>query len=168
MIILPAKDTLIESFGSNFFARPVGDGKEFTGEIFTPESWKDWVRDNGEITDLKVCIASPKTIQQEIRCWIIDGEPVTISQYRIGKRANYLNMDNNEEATLFARQMAKIFSPARAYCLDICLHEDEYKIVEIGCINHCGFYDANMSKLIQGLEKAYSPKIEKDGSKSNS
>lgn len=137
----------------NFFVRPVGDGKEFSGQIFTLRDWEDYVKDNNSLKGVKVLYASPKQTQQEIRCWIIDGEPVTMSQYTIGKRVNYLNMDNNEEAALFARKMAKIYQPARAFCLDICLYNDDYRIVELGCINHCGFYDANMGKLIDGLEK---------------
>lgn len=135
-----------------FFCRPVDDGKAFTGQVFTGPEWKDYAKDNKEIQDLKILIARPKNTQQEIRCWMIDGEPVTISQYKIGSRGNYLNMDHNEEAVIFARNMAKIYQPARAYCLDICLYNDEYHIVELGCINHCGFYDANMGKLIDGLE----------------
>jgi len=83
---------------------------------------------------------------------MIDGEPVTISQYKIGSRGNYLNMDHNDEAIIFAKKTAKIYQPDRAYCLDICLYNDEYYIVELGCINHCGFYDANMGKLIDSLE----------------
>jgi hypothetical protein len=134
------------------FIRPTGDGKQFTGQVFTREKWNEYARDNTSLKDILVVIAPPKRTQQEIRCWIVDGEPVTISQYRIGSRGNYLNMDHNQEAILFAKQMAKIYQPARAFCLDICLHEDEYKIVELGCINHCGFYDANMGKLIDALE----------------
>lgn len=136
-----------------FFARPLGDGKEFTGQTFNVEDWDEYTKDNSVLTeDVKILFAPIKTTQQEIRCWMIDGQPVTISQYKIGSRGNYLNMDHNDEAIIFARQMAKIYQPARAFCLDICLYDDEYKIVELGCINHCGFYDANMSKLIQGLE----------------
>lgn len=163
---LPAyKENMLNSDGSinfsgvilgiwdEYFIRPVGDGKEFTGQVFTGQQWTDYAKDNDSLKETKVLVASPKTTQQEIRCWMIDGEPITISQYKIGSRGNYLNMDHNEEAVLFARQMAKIYQPARAFCLDICLHDDEYKIVELGCINHCGFYDANMGKLIDGLEK---------------
>jgi hypothetical protein len=135
------------------FIRPVGDGKEFTGEVFTGAQWLEYAENNDSLKGIRVLTASPKTTQQEIRCWMIDGEPVTISQYKIGSRANYLNMDHNDEAIIFARKMSKIFQPARAYCLDICLYNDEYYIVELGCINHCGFYDANMGKLIDGLEK---------------
>ncbi len=158
--IYTIEDWKVESLNvaaNEFFARPLGDGKEFTGQIFSLKAWNDYVKDNSVLTpDTEIFFAPIKDpIQQEIRCWIVDGKPVTISQYKIGRRPNYLNMDNNEEAILFATKMAKIFSPAKAYCLDICLYQDEYKIVELGCINHCGFYDANMSKLIQALEVAY-------------
>lgn len=158
----------LESLTSNiildkFFARPVGDMKEFEGQTFTKAAWLDWIRDltnSNLLQDMnnktKVFMSTVKEpIQQEIRCWIVNDKLVTSSQYKIGNRVNYLNMDNNEEVTLFANQIAKIFSPAKAYCLDICLYQDEYKIVELGCINHCGFYDADMSKLIQALERAF-------------
>lgn len=147
-----ASPTMLLSPTEEKFIRPTGDGKEFTGQVFTGEEWNEYARDNMCLKDTLVVIAPPKNTQQEIRCWIVDGEPVTISQYKIGSRGNYLNMDHNEEAILFAKQMAKIYQPARAFCLDICLYQDEYKIVELGCINHCGFYDANMGKLIDGLE----------------
>lgn len=56
----------------------------------------------------------------------------------------------------YARDMARIYCPAKAFVLDICLYQDEYKIVEINCINCSGFYDADMSKLIQALENTFS------------
>lgn len=138
-----------------YFIRPLGDGKEFTGQLFDGEQWHDYTNNNVDLWEKcpNVLVASPKTTQQEIRCWMVDGEPVTISQYKIGSRGNYLNMDHNDEAVIFAKKMAKIFQPARAYCLDICLYNNEYFIVELGCINHCGFYDCNMGKLIDSLEK---------------
>ena len=128
-----------------FFARPTRDTKIFESKTFTDIC-----------NETKVLVSTPKdNIQQEIRCWIVDGEPVTMSQYKIGRRVNMLNMDNNQESYIFAKKMAKLFSPSRAYVLDICLYEDDYKIVEINCMNMSGFYDANMSKLIQSLEKTF-------------
>lgn len=162
--ILPLGAPIPTHLDKRFFARPTKDTKSFAGQVFTKYEWADWIRDltdsntkqslSEETKVLFATIQSP--IQQEIRCWMVKGKPATISQYKIGNRANFLNMDHNEEAILFATKMAKIFSPAEAFCLDICLYEDEYKIVELGCINHCGFYDANMSKLIQAIEEFYS------------
>jgi hypothetical protein len=146
-----------------YFIRPTRDTKIFESKVYFFEEWNGYVDEtitsnsfDKIAAETKIMYSTPKTLQQEIRCWIVDGEPVTMSQYKIGRRVNMLNMDNNEEAYIFAKKMAAIFSPSRAFVLDICLHEDEYKIVEINCINMSGFYDANMSKLIQSLEKAFS------------
>jgi hypothetical protein len=165
--IISVEDKLPEKLPYGFFARPTKDTKQFSGQVFTHHSWYEWIEnlENSNTkqnlsNETKVLVAPLKTTQQEIRCWIIDGEPVTMSQYKIGARVNYLNMDHNEEAYIFAKNMAKIYQPARAFVLDICLFNDDYKIVEINCINCSGFYDLNMSKLIQALENAFSPKDE--------
>lgn len=146
-----------------YFIRPTRDTKIFESKVYRVDEWNQYIEElekSGELEnvrkDTKMLYTSPKPdIQQEIRCWIVDGEPVTMSQYKIGKRVNMLNMDHNEEAYIFSKKMAKIFSPSRAFVLDICLYNDDYKIVEINCINMSGFYDANMSKLIQSLENAF-------------
>lgn len=145
-----------------YFIRPTRDTKIFTSQIYDFHDWNEYVDNTIESktidqirTKTKMLYCKPKTIQQEIRCWIVDGEPVTMSQYKIGRRVNMLNMDNNEESYIFAKQMAKLYSPSRVFVLDICLYEDEYKIVEINCANMSGFYDINMSKLIQSLENAF-------------
>lgn len=156
-------DDIPEDFPDFFFARPTKDTKQFSGQMFSKEKWGEW---NKEIVDsslqqtltaeTQILIAPLKNIQQEIRCWIVDGKPVTISQYKIGSRVVYQNMDNNEEAMIFAKQICKLYCPADAFVLDICLHDDDYKVVEINCINCSGFYDGDMSKLIQALEAKFS------------
>lgn len=162
-------DSVIRQFGHifstkfPFFIRPTRDTKTFESKVWEFEEWNDYVDETidsktfDQISkETKVMFCPPKYgIQQEIRCWIIDGEPVTMSQYKIGRRVNMLNMDHNEEAYIFSKKMAKIFSPSRAFVMDICLYNDDYKIVEINCINMSGFYDCNISKLIQSLEKAF-------------
>lgn len=151
-----------EDYPELFFARPTKDTKHFTGQVFSKQAWSDWNKDieNSNLkqnltSETKILIAPCKNIQQEIRCWIVDGKPVSISQYKIGNRVNYLNMDNNQEAVIFSRNMAKIYCPADAFVMDICLSDDEYKIVEINCINCSGFYDVDMSKLIQAIENKF-------------
>lgn len=163
-IVISAGDEVPDSIPYAFFARPTKDTKSFSGQCFTKDSWKEYVSELkatstlGQLTtETKILVAPLKSnIQQEIRCWIVDGKPVTISQYKIGNRVLYQNHDNNEEAMYFARDMCKLFCPAKAFVLDICLYQDEYKVVEINCINCSGFYDGDMSKLIQALEKAFS------------
>jgi hypothetical protein len=164
------KDAKIQEFdhirdwrAEEYFIRPTHDTKSFESNMYTEEQWNQYVhevKESGTLgqmrAETKVLYASVKRpIQQEIRCWVLDGKMVTCSQYRIGNRVNMLNLDNAGDIPLFIRDMCKIYTPARAFCMDICLYEDEYRIVELGCINHCGFYDADMSKLIQSLENTF-------------
>lgn len=161
-IVIKITDPMPEDLPYAFFARPTKDTKIFSGQCFTKDSWNEWVNEtlaNATTPDIvaesNILVAPLKTTQQEIRCWIINSEPVTISQYKIGSRVVYQNMDNNEEAYIYAKQMAKLFSPAKAFVLDICLYNDDYKVVEVNCINCSGFYDLNMSKLLQALENTF-------------
>jgi len=162
-VIQKASEPLPLQMPEYFFARPAKDTKSFSGSVFSKGAWEEYVTELqatstiGQLdAETKILFAPMKSgIQQEIRCWIVDGEPVTISQYKIGERVVYQNHDNNEEAYIFAKDMCKIYCPAKAFVLDICLYQDEYKVVEINCINCSGFYDGNMSKLIQALEKTF-------------
>lgn len=145
-----------------FFARPTKDTKAFSGQVFSREAWDEWSKEIEDSSlkqtldkETKILIAPIKTVQQEIRCWVVDGKPVTMSQYKIGSRVNYMNMDRNQEAEIFCTNMCKLYCPADAFVMDICLFEDDYKIVEINCINCSGFYDGDMSKLIQALESKF-------------
>lgn len=153
-------EKLPEYLPYTFFARPTRDTKVFSGSLFTTDSWNEWVNTTvasdvvKNITDeTRIFVASLKSfIQKEIRCWVVDDKVVTISQYKIGDRVIQQNYDHEQEAIDFAQQMVDIYSPSRAFVLDICLYKDQYKVVEINCINCAGFYDANMFKLIEALE----------------
>lgn len=145
-----------------FFARPTKDTKSFSGQLFSRDKWEGWQKDlaDSNLTqklndETEVMIAPLKDIQQEIRCWIVGGRVVTMSQYKSGCRLLQENMDNNDEAKAYAQKIADIYCPARAFVLDICLFNDEYKVVEINCINSAGFYKGNMSKLLQALEEEF-------------
>ena len=145
-----------------FFARPTMDSKAFTAKVYTSDEWNKYVEDAIEnratnyISDeTKVIISTPKNIQQEIRCWIVDGKVATSSLYKLGSRPLRKNYDDETAAIDFANKMCEIYQPARAFALDICLCGDEYKIVEINLINAAGFYKANIGKLIEALENSF-------------
>lgn len=161
--IIEAGDPIPEKLPHVFFARPTKDTKVFSGQLFTKDGWENYVKELkeggslGHITSQTKILMAPikDNIQQEIRCWIVDGQIVTMSQYKIGKRVVYQNQDNNEEVTIFVNKLLRKYQPAKAFVLDVCLYQDEYYVVEVNCINCSGFYDGDMSKLIQSLEKAF-------------
>jgi hypothetical protein len=61
----------------------------------------------------------------------------------------------DDEATEFCKKMIKVFQLAGAFVMDICLTDDEWKIIECGCIGSCGFYKSNIPKLLMSLEDYY-------------
>jgi hypothetical protein len=145
-----------------FFARPTKDAKLFTAAVYDRAEWTKYINATfaNETVDLikgqtKVVISSPKNIYQEIRCWVVGGKVVTISQYKLGSKVIQLNLDHDNDAMVFAQEMVDIYQPARAFVMDICRCDDGFKIVEINCINGAGFYDMNPEKLLTALESEF-------------
>jgi len=139
-----------------FFARPTRDTKVFSGQIFTQDSWKEYVAAVRHISDeTKILISPLKQIQQEVRCWVIGGKIVTASSYKIGTRVVYTNYDDETFFTDFAQKMIDVYQPAEAFVIDIALANDKLSVIEINNINSAGFYDCNMVKLITALENHF-------------
>jgi hypothetical protein len=142
------------------FIRPTHDGKLFDADLFDVDGWRkksESIRSNKP--DLlavyeKLQVASPKNVQKEIRVWIVNGRVITASQYRINMSYN-VSSDVDPEALDFAQRMANIYCLADAFVMDVCLHEDQWKIVECGCINSAGFYLADMQRVIISLENHF-------------
>lgn len=144
-----------------FFAKPTLDTKVFTGRVFTIDEWNIFKKNkltNPKVTLLtessEIQISSVKKLQKEIRVWIVKGEPITASLYTLG--GEYC-VDGivDQEVYDFVRKMIKIFELNEAFVMDVCLINDEYKIVECGCTNSAGFYKCDMQKLIMALEDAF-------------
>lgn len=162
-------DSKIIKFGNDdlfskeiFFARPTMDTKVFTGKVFDMGEWtafRERSQKNGHTSllddDTEIQISSVKNIQNEIRFWIVKGEIVTASQYKLGNR---LVMNDNVDASAyrFCEKMIELFELNDAFVMDVCLTDNQYKIIECGCINSAGFYQANLQKLLMKLETAFS------------
>lgn len=160
-----------------FFARPCGDTKLFSGQVYMRHSWDQYIGDmlnpknkirldetEDEIKtriqgyrDAKVMLAPLKEIKWEVRCWIVGGKVITMSQYKIGRRVHYLNKDSEDWLRDIVQSYVDLYQPAEAFVMDVCQVDEDIKIVELNCINCAGFYDANMQKLINALEEHFDP-----------
>lgn len=145
----------------NKFIRPTKDSKIFTGKVFNQAEWAATLQQisaRGKQENVMIQVANPKRIFQEIRCWIVDKQVITASTYKIGDDVRYTEF-NDSDGLDFAKEMAQIYQPAKAFVIDICRTEKGWKIVEINCINSAGFYAANLQKLVIALEDYYNPII---------
>ncbi len=175
-VVVPFKDAGWPS-GEERFIRPTNDSKYFPGKLMEGDNFAHWQKqvcelgaDDGSLLsgDTEIQVARPKKIFAEYRCWVVDDEIVTISMYKLGQRVIYENFDggrgrlvkqfaervlrakDNKEAMILLPTLYG-WKPARAFCLDVCETEDGWKVVEIGSINACGFYAANMTSLVMAL-----------------
>lgn len=155
-----------------FFVKPVKDSKAFTGKVFTHKSWYEFVKnyfvmmarykDEAKFTgrpmtldmpeDVKLIASYEKNIQQEVRCWVVGGKVITSSLYKRGIDVIYVNYDDESFYIDFAQRMVDKHQVAEAFVLDICLVDNELKIVEVNNINSAGFYDCNMNLLLDSID----------------
>lgn len=143
------------------FIRPCADTKEFNGQVFDEDGWREFQQrklTDGHTSSLNsltpIQVASVKRIQKEYRFWIVGGRVVTGSLYKLGQR-HVQSGAVDPAAREFCERMIEVFQLARAFVMDVCMVDDEWKIVECGCINCAGFYKANMGRLLNALEEEF-------------
>ncbi len=185
-------DSQVVKFGDEFdwdpsvtqyFIRPCEDTKTFTGKLYDFYQWQEFKgrhfaeqakfaelnggqRSSSLDMDSLIQIATPKKILKEFRFWVVGGQVITGSQYRLGNRTVYDPLVDRD-AWEFAQYAVKMFQLADAFVIDIAMIDVElesgwglgvdprYKIVEAGCINSAGFYRADLQKLVMALEDFY-------------
>lgn len=148
-----------------YFIRPLEDLKTFTGNLFQPGMMKSLVEryggyENNTLNmETRVIVASPKSVIREWRNFIVDGKVVSSSLYRENGRHKEGRENIPTDMILFCQEALKIYIPSKAFVLDICQTEDnEFKIVEFGCIHNCGFYQADVEKVLGEILQLFEEK----------
>lgn len=156
---------------NNFFARPVEDTKSFAGTVYRHdgektgrEQWYAWrkaVMDGqGGYTTIRgddlVVLAPLKNIFAEYRLYVVGGQIVTGSRYKLGDRV-FSTTDLDPSMLDFARARIAEYCPRRALCLDIAHVEGEepYKVIETNSISSSGFYACDMGKFVGAMNAEF-------------
>ena len=139
------------------FVRPVADTKAFNGRVFNREEFLQFQQDcqAGKIgmpkPETPIIMAPVKKPGQEHRHYIVDGEVITSSRYKLAGQPNF--REGADQAVLdVVKQAISRWQPARAFVLDTYISGDEIGIVEIGGICHAGLYEADLIKLVNALD----------------
>lgn len=137
------------------FARPLKDNKLFTGGLFNSNDLLTHI--NGKILnegnkDEKLLISSRKNITAEYRLFVVDGIIVTGSLYKL---RNQLTLSDYVDSDVldFANDCLDIWQPSLAFVLDIAITDIGCRIVEVNNIASAGLYKADVSKIVNALEK---------------
>ena len=126
-----------------YFVRPLHDTKSFNGGIYN----KNTLNFEGE-----VLYAPLQHISREYRFFAVDSEIVTGSLYKVNGCLEQSDIIDNQ-ALNFAQSMVDKFPGS--YVLDVANTDDEYKIMELNCLNAAGFYSSNLYKLVMAIEDYY-------------
>jgi len=149
------------------FIRPVEDTKSFCGGKMTYDEFTAWKQklsmlkeDEFSTVDLdtRICWAKPKPIDYEVRFFIVDGKPVTWSEYKRGGQVGY-KKDVDYDILYYVCGLVgdkpfnlDSYQPDKAYVLDIAVTDGVPKILEANSINAVGLYACDTQKLIMALE----------------
>jgi hypothetical protein len=154
-------DSFVCKFGEvtfqekRFFARPTQDTKTFSGKIFDWaeftefQSQKHYTKLNSETL---ISISPIKEISQEYRFFVVDGEVLTGSQYKLNGKG-YLSVYIDDDIFEFAQKMVSIWQPSRAFVIDVCRSAIGLKIVEFNTFNCSGIYLCDVQKIIMAIEE---------------
>jgi hypothetical protein len=145
------------------FLRPIEDSKVFTGKVYDKYDFIDWQKkvcqlDHDYGMDLKgasIQMATLKKIYSEHRFFVVKGKIVTGSTYKLGNSVHYQELQYGNPYQIYAEERIKEWQPHDAFVIDIADTEEGLKIIEINTLNACGYYAADIQKLVMALEDAF-------------
>ena len=150
-------DALIDDYGINdrVFLRPDAGNKDFNGGIVKRDYFNAWHGTAMRFSpppDSLVVVASPEKILAEYRLFIADGVVVAGSKYKTGEfvcpEPGY-----HDQARQVAETAAKVWSPARVFCIDVAETPAGFRIVECNPFNCAGVYESDLRLLTAGVER---------------
>ncbi len=140
---------------SLLFVRPEADSKAFAGAVLPFAKLVNWIEglqgDDLELTpECPVIAAVPVGIAQEHRLFVVHEKVVAASRYR-----SHHELDTAQgapqEVIDFAEVMARRFSPAEVFVMDVALSGGALYVIELNCFNGAGFYEANISSVVAAV-----------------
>lgn len=153
--LMPLIDLVDSSMpdSSSVFVRPERDLKEFGGEVMTMGALRDWARlalqeDTVLDPQMMVSVGPPIEIDAEWRCIVVQGKVVTASMYQ---RHGQMKQQRGAppEVVRLCERLARSWSPAPVFVLDIAAHEGRYSVIELNGFNSSGFYAACVNTIVR-------------------
>jgi len=140
------------------FLRPNSGAKTFYGNVYPIEHLDSEIRTMENYAGLPldqilIVISSPKIIEKEFRIVVVDGKPISASQY---KKDNKLNIKEgcDVEAWELSQKIGKdLWRPDRAYTLDICKSNGEYFLLEINSFSCSGLYECSVKPIVREVSR---------------
>lgn len=137
------------------FIRPDKDLKEFAGHVVYKNTFMKWLKEiqgKGYLVneETEILVSKASRVDCEWRIFVVDGKPISGSQYRIDYYCK-TNPNVPKEVFDFVENMVKIWTPSPVFVMDICKVNDELSILEIGDFHSAGWYESDKVKVMQAV-----------------
>lgn len=142
-----------------FFIRPVLDLKAFAGGVQSVKEIKEHmgsthVENYSFDVDTMVSMDVPRNILGEWRWFIVNGKVINGSQYR------RMGQPHRKQVTIqvrkdHAQELADKWLPHPNCVMDLAMTSNGWKVVEFNCINSSGFYDNDIPKIVQAINRSF-------------
>lgn len=148
-----------EDEDSVWFVRPVQDLKQFDGTVTVAREIRRWMSsvDSGNYDfgdDIEVIVAPVQKLHGEWRFFVVDGQVVDGSSYRIaGMRL--ANAVARPELYETAQSLADGWLPHRTCVMDVALTDEGYKVIEFNTFNSSGFYAHDIEKIVAAATRHF-------------
>jgi len=138
------------------FIRPNSGQKSFAGQVVTLGKFEDFVKFIQENLGCKpnelVLVSKYYEIKTEYRAVIIDHKVISVSEYSPTKKI--VDLTDNTYLANWIDDLLLDFTGPIAYTLDIAEEADNmYSILEINSLNCAGWYDNDVPKIVEALNK---------------
>lgn len=143
---------IVEKFNGEFFMRPNGGMKSFTGSTWQKLSpnMRRLIKSDCAPEEL-VVIAPVKLIDREWRLICTKDKVLTGSRYKTAGRPDY-NADVPPEVIAKGQEILREsrWAPDPIFVMDICSnHSGEYHLLEIGAFSISGLYKCDMKPIVE-------------------
>jgi len=137
----------IKPYREKFFTARVFENNEDLGKVQLSTSFIE--DENQEL----VRVSDPIFIRDEIRFFVIGGEVITGSYYRINRINKQKQIDQSHDAWQFLKNLIKKEGAIDSgFVIDFGLVEGEWKIVELNNLNSAGIYECDTNAIIRALK----------------
>lgn len=139
-----------------FFIRPTGNTKLFTGQTVTREEFLLWqkqeCRENSPYSGQMLMISPTQKIQAEYRFFVVNQNIVTSSCYKENNVISTIRKPSHELIT-YTTKMINKFPLAKAFVIDIAETNKGFKVIEYNNMNTSGLYNCDEFLIVQAINE---------------
>lgn len=147
------KNFLFDFFNDDkFFMKPNSGFKIFGGDVVKRGTWKYDANKKVDKEKL-VVVSSVKPIEKEWRLVVVENKVIAGSQY-IENDEIVFDVCPEEVFEYGNYVLSEVkYSPEKAWCLDICLSEGNYRVLEVNAFSTSGLYICDLEPVVREVSR---------------